>query len=124
MENLRWIDALWVGVAQVASLFPGVSRAGATIIGGMLTGLSRPAATQFSFFLALPTITAASLFSLLKNFSTLSASDVAPLGVGLVAAFASALLVIRAFLSYVQSHDFKVFGYYRIVVGLLVYVLL
>jgi undecaprenyl-diphosphatase len=123
MENLSWSDAAWIGIAQVTSLFPGVSRAGATIIGGMLTGLSRPAATQFSFFLALPTITAASLFSLLKSFSSLSTADVAPLTVGLVAAFVSALLVIRAFLSYVQSHDFKLFGYYRIVVGLLVYML-
>jgi undecaprenyl-diphosphatase len=123
MEEMRWRDAFWVGIAQIASLFPGVSRAGATIMGGLLAGLGRPVATQFSFYLALPTITAASLFSLLKSWSTLSAEDIAPLSLGLVAAFVSALLVIRRFLAYVQSHDFKVFGYYRIAFGLLVYVL-
>ena len=66
MEAMGWREALWVGVAQVTSLYPGVSRAAATIIGGMLAGMSRPAATQFSFYLALPTLTAASLFSLAK----------------------------------------------------------
>ena len=121
MEDIGWADALWVGIAQVASLFPGVSRAGATIVGGLLVGLGRPAATQFSFYLALPTITAASLFSLLKSLGSLGAGDIAPLSVGLVSAFVSALLVIRAFLSYVQSHDLKAFGYYRIAFGLLVY---
>jgi undecaprenyl-diphosphatase len=123
MENLTWSDAFWVGLAQVASLFPGVSRAGATIIGGMLAGLGRPAATQFSFYLALPTVMAASLFSLLKNLSNLGMADVAPLSVGLIAAFVSALLVIRVFLAYVQTHDFRVFGYYRIAFGLFVYLL-
>ena len=120
MENIGWRDAFWVGVAQVTSLFPGVSRAGATIIGGLLVGLGRPAATQFSFYLALPTVSAASLFSLAKSFNSLSAADFAPLAVGLVSAFVSALLVIRAFLTYVQSHDLKVFGYYRIVAGILI----
>jgi undecaprenyl-diphosphatase len=124
MENMRWSDALWIGVAQVASLYPGVSRAGATIIGGLLAGMSRPAATQFSFYLALPTITAASLFSLLKSLDELSAADIAPLTVGFLAAFVSALLVIRAFLRFVQSHDFRVFGWYRIVFGLLILALL
>jgi undecaprenyl-diphosphatase len=119
IEQTTVRDALWVGVAQVASLFPGVSRAGATIIGGLLTGLSRPAATQFSFYLALPTMTAASCFSLLKSLPQLHASDAVPLAVGFVAAFLSALAVIRLFLAYVQSHDFRVFGYYRIIVGFL-----
>jgi undecaprenyl-diphosphatase len=120
MENMRWSDALWVGIAQVASLYPGVSRAGATIIGGLLAGMSRPAATQFSFYLALPTISAASLFSLLKSLDELGAADVVPLAVGFVTAFASALLVIRAFIRFVQSHDFRIFGWYRIVFGLLI----
>lgn len=123
MRDVGWLDALWVGLAQVTSLFPGVSRAGATIIGGLVVGLGRPAATQFSFYLALPTITAASLFSLVKSLPLLSSADVLPLAVGLLAAFVSALIVIRRFLSYVQTHDFKVFGYYRIALGLLVYVL-
>ena len=119
MEEMSWRDALWVGIAQVTALYPGVSRAGATIMGGMLAGLGRPAATQFSFYLALPTISAASLFSILKSLSDLTVADIAPLTVGFIAAFVSALVVIRRFIRYVQTHDFRVFGYYRIVFGLL-----
>jgi undecaprenyl-diphosphatase len=118
MDEVRWSDAVWVGLAQIASLYPGVSRAGATIMGGLLAGMSRPASTQFSFYLALPTITAASLFSLLKRLSDLGAGDVVPLAVGFLSAFASALLVIRAFLRFVQTHDFRAFGWYRIAFGL------
>ena len=121
IEATGWRHAWWVGVSQVASLFPGVSRAGATIIGGMLVGLSRPVSTQFSFYLALPTMTAASLFSLLKSLHGMTSADIAPFAVGFVAAFISALLVIRSFLKYVQTHDFRPFGYYRIAFGILVY---
>jgi undecaprenyl-diphosphatase len=116
---MSWRDALWVGIAQVTALYPGVSRAGATIMGGMLAGLNRPTATQFSFYLALPTISAASLFSLLKSLSDLTAADIAPFAVGFIAAFVSALVVIRGFIRFVQSHDFRIFGWYRIVFGLL-----
>jgi undecaprenyl-diphosphatase len=119
LEGTRWRDALAIGVAQIASLYPGTSRAAATIIGGMLTGLSRPAATQFSFFLALPTLTAASLFSLLKAIHQIHADEAVALALGLIAAFASALLVIRAFLAFVQTHDFRPFAYYRVIVGAL-----
>lgn len=119
MEAMRWRDALAVGVAQVASLYPGTSRAAATIIGGMLSGMSRPAATQFSFYLALPTLTAASLFSLLKDFDQITADQAVTLALGLLAAFASALIVIRVFIAYVQTHDFRPFAYYRIVFGAL-----
>jgi undecaprenyl-diphosphatase len=124
IEQVSWGEALGIGVVQVASLVPGVSRAGATIVGGLLVGLDRPAATQFSFYLALPTVGAASLYSLWKGLPVLGAADVAPLAVGFLAAFASALLVIRTLLVYVRSHDFRVFAYYRIVLGLAVYVLL
>lgn len=119
MEAMGWMQAWWVGLAQVTSLYPGVSRAGATIIGGMLAGMSRPAATQFSFYLALPTLTAASLFSLAKSLPTITPGEASSLAVGLAGAFATALVVIRAFLRYVQSHDFRPFAYYRIVFGLL-----
>lgn len=118
IEAMGWADALWVGVAQVTSLFPGVSRAGATIIGGLLTGLDRPTATQFSFYLALPTLTAASLFSLAKALHAIGADEAWSLAIGLGSAFVTALLVIRAFLRYVQTHDFRPFAYYRIVFGL------
>ena len=123
IERIGWGGAIGIGVAQVASLVPGVSRAGATIVGGLLVGLDRPAATQFSFYLALPTVSAASLFSLVKGLPLLGAADIAPLAIGFLAAFVSALVVIRSLLVYVQSHDFRVFGYYRIAVGVLVYLL-
>jgi undecaprenyl-diphosphatase len=124
MEDMRWRDAAWVGIAQVTSLFPGVSRAAATIMGGMLAGMSRPAATQFSFYLALPTLTAASLFSLVKDLGRIHADEAGALAVGFVAAFVSALLVIRGFLRYVQGHDFRPFAYYRIAFGVLLLVVL
>jgi undecaprenyl-diphosphatase len=124
VEDVSWGAAITVGVAQIASLVPGVSRAGSTIIGGLLAGLSRPVATEFSFYLALPTVSAASLFGLAKGLPVLSTADVAPLAIGFVAAFVSALIVIRSFLVYVQSHDLRAFGYYRIVLGLLVYLVL
>lgn len=123
LDAIRWQDAIWVGIAQVAALFPGVSRAGATIIGGLLAGLSRPAATEFSFYLALPTIAGASLFSLFKDLHNLSRADAAPLALGLVTAFILALIVIRSFITYVQSHDFRGFGYYRIIVGVILFAL-
>jgi undecaprenyl-diphosphatase len=120
IERMEWRNALWVGIAQVLSLIPGVSRAGATIIGGMLTGLDRPVATQFSFYLSIPTMFAASLYSLFKARHLLAASDAVPFGVGFVVSFVSALLVVRAFITYVQRHDFSAFGYYRIAFGLVI----
>jgi undecaprenyl-diphosphatase len=120
IDQARWTQALWVGLAQVLSLIPGMSRAGATIIGAMLAGFNRPAATQFSFYLSIPTMCAASLYSLFKARHLLSVHDVMPLGVGLAAAFVSALIVVRAFIGFVQRHDFTGFGYYRILAGLAV----
>jgi undecaprenyl-diphosphatase len=119
IESVGWRQAVWVGLAQITSLFPGVSRAAATIIGGMLAGMSRPAATQFSFYLALPTLTAAGLFSLAKAVKTITPDEATSLTLGFVTAFVTALLVIRAFLRYVQTHDFRPFAYYRIALGLL-----
>jgi len=124
IEAVGWGDALGVGAAQMASLIPGVSRAGATILGGLLVGLNRPVATQFSFYLALPTVSAASLFGLAKGLHLLTAADVLPLAVSFLAAFVSALIVIRTFLVYVRSHDLRPFGWYRIALGLIVYAVL
>jgi undecaprenyl-diphosphatase len=123
VRDVGWGDAIAVGAAQVASLVPGVSRSGATIVGGLLSGLARPAATEFSFLLAIPTVSAASLYGLAKGASALSSDDALALAVGLVAAFASALVVVRAFLSYVRRRDFTIFAWYRIVVGVLVLLL-
>lgn len=124
IEETSWMQSVWVGMAQILSLLPGVSRAGATIIGGMFAGLDRPAATQFSFYLSIPTLFAASLYSLFKARHDLASSDALPLAVGFVAAFVSALLVVRTFITFVQRNRFTAFGYYRIAIGLLVLVLL
>jgi undecaprenyl-diphosphatase len=119
-RSMSWLDALKVGIAQCFALIPGTSRAGATIIGGMLFGLSRPAATEFSFFLAVPTLCAAGAYDLLKNRALFSANDVGMFGVGLAVAFVSAFIVIRWLIRYVATHDFRPFAWYRIVFGALV----
>ncbi len=124
IDQTSWMQALWVGVAQVLSLVPGVSRAGSTIIGGMLVGMNRSAATQFSFYLSIPTMFAASLYSLFKARHLLTMNDAMPLAIGFVAAFISALIVVRAFITFVQRHDFTGFGYYRILAGLAILLLL
>jgi undecaprenyl-diphosphatase len=123
VENTRamtWLDALKVGFAQCFALIPGTSRSGATIIGGMLFGLSRKAATEFSFFLAVPTLVAAGGYDLLKNRALFSASDLPMFGVGSVAAFITAFIVVRWLIRYIATHDFKPFAWYRIAFGLVV----
>jgi len=111
-------QAVSIGLGQVLSLIPGVSRAGATILTGLVVGLERRAATEFSFFLALPTLYAACLFTLWKSRHDLDTSGAVALAVGFVAAFVSALVVIRALLRFVQTHDLRPFGWYRIAAGL------
>lgn len=120
LDALTSLDALKVGLAQSCSLFPGVSRAGATIMGGLLTGLSRTTATEFSFFLAMPTMFAATLYELYKSRHLLQADDAAIFAAGFVMAFLTALVVVRAFLGYVARHDFVPFAWYRIAFGLIV----
>jgi undecaprenyl-diphosphatase len=120
VDDMTWRDALVVGLAQCFALIPGTSRAGATIIGGLLFGLSRKAATEFSFFLAVPVLFAASGYELLKNRELLSSSDVGLFGVGFVAAFISAFLCVRWLLRYITRHDFTVFAWYRIAFGAVV----
>jgi len=124
IEGTTWPHALSVGAAQLLSLIPGMSRAAATIFGGMLACMDRPVATQFSFYLSIPTLFAASLFSLFKARHLLSAGDALPLAVGFVVSFLSALLVVRVFITFVQRHNFTGFGYYRIAIGLLILMLL
>lgn len=120
VDQLRWTDALKIGMAQTLAMFPGVSRSGATIMGGMMFGLSRASATQFSFFLAIPTMFAATAYDLLKNWQLLSAADIPMFTVGFVAAFVAALLTVRALLAYVARHSFRPFAWYRIGFGGLV----
>ena len=120
VDAMSALDAFKVGCAQAVALIPGTSRSGATIIGGMLFGLSRRAATEFSFFLAVPTLLAAGAYDLIKHRALLSAADVPMFAVGLLAAFASALLCVRWLLRYIASHDFTLFAWYRIAFGLLI----
>jgi undecaprenyl-diphosphatase len=119
-QAMTWLDALKVGFAQCFALIPGTSRSGATIIGGMLFGLSRKAATEFSFFLAVPTLVAAGGYDLLKNRALFSAADLPMFGVGSVAAFVTAFIVVRWLIRYVATHDFKPFAWYRIIFGIVV----
>jgi undecaprenyl-diphosphatase len=119
-QAMTWLDALKVGIAQCFALIPGTSRSGATIIGGMLFGLSRKAATEFSFFLAVPTLVAAGAYDLFKHRALLSAADLPVFGVGSVAAFVTAFVVVRWLIRYVATHDFKPFAWYRIVFGIVV----
>jgi undecaprenyl-diphosphatase len=120
VDDLRWTDALKIGLAQAFALVPGTSRSGATIIGGMLFGLSRRAATEFSFFLAIPTLLAACAYEFLRNRALLSAQDLADFGVGFAAAFVSAFLCVRWLLRYVSRHDFVPFAWYRIAFGIVI----
>jgi undecaprenyl-diphosphatase len=120
IEDMNWRDALKVGFAQTVAMFPGVSRAGATIIGGMLLGLSRETATRFSFFLAIPTMLGAATYDLYKNWALLSIADLPLFAAGFLAAFAAALPTVRALLNYVGRHSFRPFAWYRIAFGGLV----
>jgi undecaprenyl-diphosphatase len=115
-------SALGVGMAQVLSLIPGTSRSGATIMGGYALGLSRTAATEFSFFLAIPVMFAATGYDLLKSWALLAAPDLPMFAIGFVVSFVSALIVVRLFLSYVSKHSFRAFAWYRIVLGVIVWV--
>lgn len=117
MDDMSWKDAVVVGVAQSVALFPGVSRSGATIMGGMLSGMSRFAATEFSFFLAIPTMFAASFYSLYKEWHLLTLADAPMFTVGFAAAFLGGLAVVRFLLAYVGQHSFAPFAWYRIVFG-------
>ena len=120
VESMTPMDALKVGLAQCFAMIPGTSRSGATIIGGMLLGLSRKAATDFSFYLAIPTLIGAGAYSLYKDRALLAWSDTPMFCVGLVFSFISAWLCIRWLLSYIATHSFVGFAYYRIVFGVLV----
>lgn len=120
LDAIGWKDALKVGLAQSVAMFPGVSRSGATIMGGMIFGLSRPVATQFSFFLAIPTMFAATTYDVYKSRDLLNLSDLPVFAVGFVTAFFVALVVVRGLLRYVSNHSFAPFAWYRIVFGVVV----
>lgn len=120
LETISWKQALVVGCAQCLAMIPGTSRSGSTIIGGMLAGIERKTATEFSFFLAMPTMFAAAFYDAFKHAGELSQADVMAIAVGFVMAFLSALLVVRGLLAFLTRHTYRVFGWYRIVLGLVV----
>jgi len=117
LEDVSWSQAVVVGLVQVAALWPGVSRSGATIIGGLLAGLSRRVALEFSFFLAIPTLGAASVFALWEARHVLAASDTPIFGLGFAVSFVVSLAVIAVLLRYVRDHDLRPFGWYRVVLA-------
>jgi len=120
LEGINFKTAFYVGLAQCLALFPGVSRAGATIMGGLMVGMDRRTAAEFSFFLALPTMFAATLYDTFKNQALINDENLWVLLLGLVAAFVTAWGVIGLFLSFIKRHSFRPFGYYRILFGLLI----
>lgn len=111
--------ALKVGFFQCLAMIPGVSRSGSTIVGAMLMGVDKRAAAEFSFFLALPTMLGAFTYDLYKNYAHLSIDDGLQIGIGFVAAFCAAVLVVRSLLDFVSRHGYAPFGWWRIIVGVL-----
>lgn len=126
LNDITYKQAVGVGCFQLLSLIPGTSRSGSTIIGGLILGLERSVAASFTFFLAIPVMAGASLLKLVKYVLetgfTFVASDLLLLGVGCLVAFVVSILIIKFLMNYIRKHDFKVFGYYRIVLGILVLV--
>lgn len=120
LSDITYQTAFLIGLFQVLSIIPGTSRSGATIIGGLLIGVSRVAVAEFTFYLAVPVMLGLSLIKVIKFGFSFSGAELVTLGVGTVVAFVVSILVIRFLMSYIKKHDFKVFGWYRIVLGALV----
>ena len=120
IKALTYKDALLIGLFQVLSIIPGTSRSGSTILGAIILGVSRTVAAEFSFFLAVPVIFGASLLKILKFGFGFTGIEFVILAVGMVSAFVISILAIKFLLGYIKKKDFKAFGYYRIVLGLLV----
>lgn len=125
ITNLTYKDAIIIGLFQlIAAIFPGTSRSGATIIGALLIGISRTVAAEYTFFLAIPVMFGASLLKILKFGLRFTGMELAVLIVGMLIAFLVSIFVIKFLMNYIKKHDFKVFGWYRIVLGIIVIILL
>lgn len=123
LSELTYQMAVWIGVFQViAAVFPGTSRSGATILGALLIGVSRKVASEYTFFLAIPVMFGASLLKLFKFGFDFTGMEIACLLTGCVVAFVVSIFILRFLLAYIKKHDFKVFGWYRIVLGIVVLV--
>jgi undecaprenyl-diphosphatase len=123
-QTISYPSAFKIGLFQCIAMIPGVSRSAATIIGGMTQKLDRKTAAEFSFFLAVPTMFAAAGYKLLQNYKTITPDNIDILLIGNAVAFVVALIAIKSFISFLTKYGFKVFGYYRIVVGLAILVML
>ncbi len=120
-NDITYKDAFLIGIFQlIAAIFPGTSRSGATIIGGLLIGLSRPNAAEFTFYLAIPTMLGASLLKLVKFGFGFTGIEIAVLLVGMLVSFLVSVAIIKFLMNYIKKHNFKVFGYYRIILGIIV----
>jgi undecaprenyl-diphosphatase len=119
-QDLSYVSAMKIGFFQCIAMIPGVSRSAATIIGGMLQGLSRQKAAEFSFFLAVPTMFAATAYKLLKSYKLIQSADIQPLLIGNLVAFIVAMAAIKYFVAFLTKYGFKLFGYYRIALGVLI----
>ncbi len=119
-QSITSKQALIIGFFQCIAMIPGVSRSAATIIGGMSQKLDRSTAAEFSFFLAVPTMFAASSYKLLKSYQTITSDTIGILVLGNVVAFLVAMIAIKSFIAYLTKHGFRIFGWYRIVLGLII----
>lgn len=124
IDELSWREALVVGLTQCLSLWPGISRAASTMLGGMISGVKREVAAEYSFLLAAPLIAAASLYELYKSLPTLSAADIPVFGLGLVVSFGAAWLAVKFFLQLLQHNTLRPFGWYRLTLALVVFLVL
>ncbi len=125
IKDLTYKDAILIGVFQlIAAIFPGTSRSGATIIGALLIGISREIAAEYTFYLAIPAMAGASLLKLLKFGLSFTGAELATLLVGTIISFIVSVFIIKFLMSYIKKHDFKVFGWYRIALGIVVIVCL
>ncbi len=121
IDELTYKSAFIIGMFQLlAAIFPGTSRSGATIVGALLIGISRTVAAEFTFYLAVPVMFGASLLKILKFGFDFTSSEIAVLLTGMIVAFLVSLFVIKFLMDYIKKHDFKVFGWYRIILGILV----
>ena len=121
LEEITYNTALLIGIFQlIAAIFPGTSRSGATILGALMIGVSRTVAAEFTFFLAIPVMFGASLLKLIKFSFNFTGLELAILLVGMFTAFVTSMFVIKFLMNYIKKHDFKVFGYYRIILGIIV----
>lgn len=123
LNEITYNTALIIGIFQlIAAIFPGTSRSGATIVGALLIGVSRTVAAEFTFFLAIPVMFGASLLKLIKFGLVFTTNEFILLIIGMLVAFLISMLTIKFLMSYIKKHDFKVFGWYRIVLGIIVLV--